>query len=138
MDEAEVREFLSHGTRTGKLATVRADRRPHVAPIWFVVDGDSVVFNTGGGTVKGTNLRREGRAALTVDVEEPPFAYVTIEGAVSISEDLGEMLDFATRIGGRYMGAARAEEFGRRNAVEGEWLVRLRMDKIISAADISD
>jgi PPOX class probable F420-dependent enzyme len=138
MDEAEMLEFLSHGTRTGKLATVRADGRPHVAPIWFVVDGDSVVFNTGAGTVKAANLRREGRAALTVDLEEPPFSYVTIEGKVSISEDLVEMLDFATRIGGRYMGAARAEEFGRRNAVDGELLVRLRMDKVISAADMSD
>jgi hypothetical protein len=32
--------FLSEGNRTGKLATVQAEGRPHVTPIWFVLDGD--------------------------------------------------------------------------------------------------
>jgi PPOX class probable F420-dependent enzyme len=138
MTDDEIRGFLSEGTRTGKLATVRVDGRPHVAPVWFVLDGDEVVFTTSGDTVKGANLDREGRAALAVDLEEPPYAFVTVEGAVSISEDPGEMLFFATRIGGRYMGVDRAEEYGRRNAVEGEWLVRLRLDKLIGLTDISD
>ena len=47
MDDAEWRAFVSEGTRTGKLATVRADGRPHVVPIWFVLDGDDLVFTTG-------------------------------------------------------------------------------------------
>jgi PPOX class probable F420-dependent enzyme len=138
MTDGEVREFLSEGTRTGKLATVRADGRPHVAPVWFVLDGDDLVFTTGGDTVKGANLDRGRRAALAVDLEEPPYAFVTVEGVVAISEDPGEMLFFATRIAGRYMGAERAEEYGRRNAVEGEWLVRLRLDKVIGLTGISD
>ncbi len=138
MSDDEIRAFLSEGTRTGKLATVRSDGRPHVAPVWFVLDGDEVVFNTGGDTVKGANLDRERRAAFAVDLEEPPYAFVTVEGTVSISEDPGEMLFFATRIAGRYMGADRAEEYGRRNAVEGEWLVRLRLDKVIGLTAVSD
>ena len=47
MTEEEWREFVSYGTRTGKLSTVSADGSPHVAPVWFVLDGDDVVFNTG-------------------------------------------------------------------------------------------
>jgi len=47
MSPEEIREFLAHGTRTGKLATVRANGAPHVAPVWFVLDGDDLVFNTG-------------------------------------------------------------------------------------------
>ena len=40
---------------TGKLATVRRDGRPHVAPIWFVVEPDgTIAFNTGEGTVEGS------------------------------------------------------------------------------------
>jgi hypothetical protein len=39
----------------GKLATTRADGRPHVVPIWFVLDGDDLVFNTGADTVKDQN-----------------------------------------------------------------------------------
>ncbi|TMD44650.1 MAG: PPOX class F420-dependent enzyme, partial [Chloroflexi bacterium] len=41
---AEQRAFLLEGTRTGKLATVRKDGRPHVVPIWFHLDGNTLVF----------------------------------------------------------------------------------------------
>ena len=47
------------------------------------------------------------------------------------------MLDIATRAGGRYMGADRADEFGRRNAVPGELVVRVRPTKVITGFDIS-
>ena len=42
-----------------------------------------------------------------------------------LGEDPDELLATATRIGGRYMGEDRAEEFGRRNGVPGELIVRL-------------
>jgi PPOX class probable F420-dependent enzyme len=138
MTTDEARAFLLHGTRTGKLATVRADGRPHVAPIWFVLDGDDVVFTTGQDTVKGRSLQRDPRATLVVDDETPPFAYVLVEGECSISRGLDELLIWATRIGGRYMGEANAEAFGRRNAVPEELLVRLRPAKILARAAIAD
>jgi PPOX class probable F420-dependent enzyme len=138
MDEAEWQAFVSAGTRTGKLATVRADGRSHVVPIWFVLDDGDVVFNTGAETVKGRNLRRTGRAALCVDDERPPFAYVMIEGPVTLSDDVEAMLPLSTAIGARYMGAGRGEEFGRRNAVPGELLVRLSPERVVSERDIAD
>ena len=138
MSNEERRAFLLEGTRTGKLATVRRDGRPHVVPIWFVLDGDDVLLTTGADTVKGRNLRRDPRVCLCVDDEEPPFSFVMVEGEAEASEDHGELLRWATRLGGRYMGADRAEEFGRRNAVEGELLVRIRPSKILAQAAISD
>ncbi len=60
MTETEWREFLAAGTRTGKLATTRPDGRPHVVPIWFILDGDDLVFTTGADTVKGRSLLRTG------------------------------------------------------------------------------
>ena len=51
---------MSEGTRTGKLATTRHDGRPHVVPIWFVLDGDDFVFNTGEHSIKGRALTRNG------------------------------------------------------------------------------
>jgi PPOX class probable F420-dependent enzyme len=137
MTTDEARAFLLEGTRTGKLATVRKDGRPHVAPIWFVLDGDDVIFNTGAESLKGKTLRRDPRAAMVVDDEQPPFAYVLVEGTCTISDDVDEMLPWATRIGGRYMGEANAEAFGRRNAVPGELLVRLTPSKIIARAEIA-
>jgi PPOX class probable F420-dependent enzyme len=138
MTVEEARAFLSEGTRTGKLATVRPDGRPHVVPVWFVLDGDDVVFTTGADTVKGRALRREGRATLCVDLERPPYAYVMVEGEVEISEKLDEMREWATRIAARYEGDERAEEFGRRNAVPGELMVRLRPRRIVTQAFVDD
>jgi PPOX class probable F420-dependent enzyme len=138
MTEAEWKEFLLLGTRTGKLATTRLDGRPHVMPIWFVLDGDDLVFNTGAETVKGRSLSRTLWASLCVDDPDPPFSFVTVSGPVTISTDLDEMLPWATRIAARYMGEARAEEFGRRNAVEGELLVRLRAEQVLAMSRVAD
>jgi PPOX class probable F420-dependent enzyme len=138
MSKAEAYEFLATGTRTGKLATVRADGRPHVAPIWFVLDGEDLIFNTWHESVKGRNLVRDGRIALTVDEETPPYAFVLVEGTVEITDDnLAESKKWATRIGGRYMGAERAEEFGERNVVPGELLVRIKVDKIVAKKEMA-
>jgi PPOX class probable F420-dependent enzyme len=140
MNDQEVRAFLSAlPARTGKLATVRADGRPHVAPVWFDVDDDgSLVFNTGRATVKGRNLTRDPRASLCVDDQRPPFSFVVVEGVVEISDDLEEVRRWATQIGGRYMGTDRAEEYGARNGVAGELLVRLRPEHVVSSADLAD
>jgi len=138
MSDDERRAFLLEGTRTAKLATVRVDGRAHIAPVWFVLDGDVVVFNTGAGTVKGKALSRDPRVTLCVDDERPPFAYVIIEGTAEIDTDLDDMLTWATRIGGRYMGAERAEEFGRRNAVDTELLVRVTPTRTLTETGVSD
>jgi PPOX class probable F420-dependent enzyme len=135
MSPDEARAFLEHGTRTGKLATVRADGSPHVVPIWFVCDGDDLIFTTGRDTVKGRNIARDARVAITVDDQTPPYSFVTVFGEASISEDLDEMLTWATKIGARYMGEDRAEQFGKRNAVPGELLVRVRVTKTIANKD---
>jgi PPOX class probable F420-dependent enzyme len=138
MGDDERRAFLLEGTRTAKLATVRADGRSHIAPIWFVLDGDVVVFNTGESSVKGKNIRRDPRVTLCIDDERPPFAYVIVEGIAEIDTDPGDMLTWAIRIGGRYMGADRADEFGRRNAVAGELLVRVTPTRMLTATGVSD
>lgn len=133
----ECRTFLLSGTRTGKLATVRIDGHPHVAPIWFDLDGDTLVFTTGERSVKAKNIRREARVCLCVDDETPPFAFVQIEGIASLSADLDELLHWATRIAGRYMGAELAEAYGKRNGVPGELLVRVAPTKIVFRQNIA-
>ncbi|MBV9869752.1 MAG: PPOX class F420-dependent oxidoreductase [Frankiaceae bacterium] len=137
MSDAEARAFLAEGRRTGKVATTRADGRPHVAPIWFVLDGEDIVFMTNSQTVKGRSLRRDPRAALVVDSEQPPFDFAMVEGTVSISEDLEEMLPLSIEIARRYMGDEQAEAYGRRNAVAGELLIRLHPEKIIAIGAVA-
>jgi PPOX class probable F420-dependent enzyme len=138
MSDGDRRAFLLEGTRTGVLSTVRRDGRPHAAPIWFTLDGDTVVFTTAADTVKGRTLRRTGQAALTVGVAEPPYSFVSITGPVAISEDLDEMLHWATVLGERYISPDQAAEFDRRNAVPGELLVRLSPDHVVALAGIAE
>jgi PPOX class probable F420-dependent enzyme len=138
MTDDQRRAFLSAGTRTAILSTVRKDGTPHAAPIWFVLDGDDLVFTTGRDTVKGRNLLRTGVATLTVDEPAPPFSFVTVTGHVTISDDVDEMLPWAIALGGRYMGAENAEQFGRRNAVPEELLVRLTPERTVALAGLAD
>ncbi|MEF3114717.1 PPOX class F420-dependent oxidoreductase [Streptomyces chrestomyceticus] len=137
MSKDEWQSFLSEGTRTGKLSTVRADGSPHIAPVWFLLDGDDLVFNTGADTVKGRNLARDGRIALCVDDDRPPFSFAIVEGLAETSDELPEVRAWATRIAARYMGEDRAEEYGARNGVPGELLVRVRISKVVAVADLA-
>lgn len=133
------REFIEASpARTAKLATVRADGAPHVAPVWVMLDGDDLVFTTGEGTSKAKALRRDPRVAMCFDDEAPPFSFVIVRGTASLSDDLDEVRRWSAEIGGRYMGADRAGEFGQRNAVPGELLVRVTPDRVIADRNIAD
>ncbi|MEW1862049.1 PPOX class F420-dependent oxidoreductase [Streptomyces sp. NBC_00669] len=143
MTEAEWREFATTGTRTGKLAVQRKNGRPHVTPVWFVLDDADpadvgVVFMTGQDSLKGHALRRDPHFALCVDDQAPPYSYVLFECTAELLEDPVALQDWGTRIGARYMGAERAAEFGARNAVPGEYLVRGRIDRLTAVANVSD
>ncbi len=138
MSPAELRAFLLDSPRTGKCAVVRRDGRPHVTPIWFDLDGDDWLFTTHESSIKGRSIRRDGRVSICVDDERPPFAYVTVEGHATVSTELDALLHWATRISGRYMGAERAEAFGRRNGVPGELLVRVTITNVVAVDAVAE
>jgi PPOX class probable F420-dependent enzyme len=133
----DVIAFLSEGTRTAMLGYVAADGRPLVAPVWFVVDGGQLAFNTGKDTAKGRALARDPRVVVCVDDPHPPYSFVQVQGIASISEDPQDLVAIATRTGHRYMGADKADEYGRRNGMPGELVVRVRPSKVIKAFDVA-
>jgi PPOX class probable F420-dependent enzyme len=140
MSPEEITAFLSADPpHTAKVATTRADGRPHVAPVWYVVDSDgSILFNTGHDSVKGRSLAGDARLALCVDDERPPFTFVLVEGTAELIDDLEMVRQWATRIAARYMGDERAEEYGQRNGVPGELLVRVHPEKFTAVKDLAD
>ncbi|GAB3879066.1 PPOX class F420-dependent oxidoreductase [Kibdelosporangium lantanae] len=138
--DSRVRAFLLAGTRTGKLGVVRASGLPHVTPVWFLLDDDdTLVLTTWSKSVKGRTLARTRAFTLCVDDQTPPYSYVMLECRVrSIDDQDPGLREWATRIGGRYMGAERAEEYGRRNSVPGEYLVRAEVTKVVAQFDIAN
>jgi PPOX class probable F420-dependent enzyme len=142
MTDEQIFEFLQAGTRTGHLGTVRADGRPHVKPTWFVLEGTAAAFtlllNTGEGTVAGRNLARDNRVTISVDDPAPPFSFVIVEGTADLITDLDAVRASAAQIGGRYMGAGRAQEYGERNGVPGELLVRITPTRISAERDLAE
>ena len=137
MTREECLRFLVDKARTAKIGTVRPDGRPHVAPVWFAMDDDVLVFTTWTDTVKARNLRNNPEVSICVDDESPPFAYVQFEGRAEIVDDMDRLLRWATSIGGRYMGQDAAEAFGKRNAVPGELLVRVSPTRIFGEENIA-
>jgi PPOX class probable F420-dependent enzyme len=132
-------EFVSGApARTAKLAVVRADGSPHVAPVWVDLDGDDIVFMTGADTVKGKAILRDSRVSLCWDDERPPFSFVTVAGNATTSTDTSDLVRWAIRIGGRYMGPERAEEYGRRNSVPPEMVVRVKPTRIVAKVSVAD
>jgi PPOX class probable F420-dependent enzyme len=134
--DPKVHEFLTAGTQTGKLAYTNAAGRVLVAPIWYIVEDGDLIFNTGADTVKGTFLAREHQATICVDLEEPPYAFVQVQGNAELSDDPSELLRTATAIAACYVGPDRADEFGQRNGVPGELVVRLRPTKVLAVSDM--
>src|SRR3954453_7198869 len=96
MTEQEWHAFVMAGTRTAKVATVRKDGRPHVVPVWFVLDGEDVLFTTGASSIKGQAVRRNPYACLCVDDQARPFSFVMIEGPIELSTDMDELRRVAT------------------------------------------
>jgi PPOX class probable F420-dependent enzyme len=139
MTPEQIRAFVAADpAHTGKLAFTAKDGSPRVVPIWFIVEGGDLVFNTGSATLKGRAIARDPRIALCVDDERPPFSYVTVRGEARISEDPEDRRRTAAEIGGRYMGPDRAEEYGERNGVPGELVVRLSLAGAHGVMDIAD
>ena len=84
------------------------------------MDGENLMFNTWHDTVKATNIKRDGRVAICVDDDVPPFSYVIIEGKAEILEPTSdELLHWATVIGGRLYGRRPG-----RGIWQAEWRAR--------------
>ena len=143
MSPDEVVEFMTTGSRTGKLALVRKDGSPTVTPIWFDVDpatGD-FMFMTGKDSGKAKMLGRDPRVSICVDLMETPYAFARVDGTASIityEQDAAALRHWATETCRRYVGDDRAEAFGIRNSGADEILVRVTATTLVGADGVTD
>ena len=138
MRRAERRAFLAHGTRTAKLATVRQDGRPHAAPVWFVLDGDDLIFTTGSTSIKGKAIQRDARVALVIDDETHPYAFVLVEGTATVTRDRTSRQRWARQIAKRYVSPDEVDQYADRNAAEGELVVRVKANHWVARASMAE
>jgi PPOX class probable F420-dependent enzyme len=138
MDPEQRRAFLLEGTRTAKCATTRRDGRPHVVPVWFLLDGDAMVFITARNSVKGRAIRRDGRVAMCVDLEQQPYAFVMQEGTATATEDDPDLLEWSIALAHRYVGDAQAQRYGEFNAGPGMLLVRVSAEHVVSEGNVTE
>jgi PPOX class probable F420-dependent enzyme len=103
------REAFLADLHVGVLAVERDGKGPLALPIWYAYDGTDVTIGTLGSSPKAALLRRAGRATLTVQDEQPPYRYVSVEGPVTIESRGGDVLAMATRYLGPELGAWYAE-----------------------------
>jgi len=137
MTKEEWQAFLDTPARSATITTVREDGRPHAAAIWFVREGERIVFTSWHTSVKVKNILRDGRVSLLIDHDEAPWHYVIVEGrATVIDKSAEESKYWATRIAARYVGDARAEAVTASYAVEGEWVFELVPEKVIAHKNV--
>jgi nitroimidazol reductase NimA-like FMN-containing flavoprotein (pyridoxamine 5'-phosphate oxidase superfamily) len=100
MSAAERDEFLAD-VHVGILAVDEPGRGPLALPVWYQYENGEVMIGMDGNSVKATLLRAAGRATLTVQTEEPPYKYASVEGPVVIEADQRDDFQMASR----YLGA---------------------------------
>ncbi|MDQ4100759.1 MAG: PPOX class F420-dependent oxidoreductase [Thermoproteota archaeon] len=139
MSKEETANFLSQGTLTAKVSTISKDGTCHVVPVWFVLDGEDIIFTTWHESVKAKHIMRDNRVSMCMDDQKPLYSFVTVYGDATITHyNPEELLKWSTMIAERYMGKENAERYGKRNAVKGELLIRVKPTKIIAQKDIAE
>lgn len=138
MNQNEIKEFLMRGTYTAKLGTINKDGSPHITPIWFILDeNDHIIFTTYFKSLKAKNLVRNPKVSICVDDQVPPFSFVIVNGIAKIMTNSRDLLIWTTKIAERYMGKELSLDYGKRNAVEGELIIKVIPTKINGQKDIS-
>lgn len=129
MSEDEREAFLAD-VHVGVLAVERADGPPLASPVWYrYVAGGDVELLTEDESLKGRLLRAAGRAALSVQREQFPYAYVTVDGPVSWSEPAdGDLLDIASR----YLGPDGGRAYVENTPASDNVLVRITPERWFS------
>ena len=108
LTHAEIDEFLK-APHVAQLATIRPDGRPHLAPVWYIREGERVKVMTFESSVKVRNVNANPKVALSVATDGHPYWYVILEGdAVVTKEDLEQEVE---RLCVHYEGPERGAEY---------------------------
>lgn len=117
--------------RVGVIAVERPGRAPLSVPIWYGYEpGGEVLLSTESGSLKEKLIRAAGRFAITTQVEEPPYRYVTAEGDVTAIEPATREVFEAIAV--RYLGAEAGALFTEQSFGPTSVVIRMRPQRWLS------
>lgn len=122
------RRFISEA-RIGRLATVRRDGSPHIAPVWYRFEDGAFLVLTERGSQKHRNVEREPRVAFCIDDERPPYHTVIVRGLVAVVEAPGEAWREALAI--HYLGEEAGRRYARENPDTNNVMLRIVPEKVV-------
>ncbi len=105
MTPHEMHAFLDEG-RDLQVASINADGTPHLVTMWYLRDGEDLLFWTYAKSQKVVNVRRDPRATVLVATGEKyeELKGVSINGSTSVIDDLDEVLAFGEKVYEKYWG----------------------------------
>jgi PPOX class probable F420-dependent enzyme len=136
MTADEWQSFVTAGTRLAHVALTRADGRPHVTPVCFILDGDELAFALSPGSVKRKSLARDPRIAVCVSDERQPYSFVTIEGRARTSAEPEQIRRVGAGIADRYYPDQPAEDVAESFVQEGFTAVRISITNVIAQSGL--
>ena len=105
MTPDELHAFLDEG-RDLQVASINADGTPHLVTMWYLRDGEDLLFWTYAKSQKVVNVRRDPRATVLVATGEKyeELKGVSINGSTTVIDDLDEVLAFGEKVYEKYWG----------------------------------
>ncbi len=103
---AAQRAFLEE-RRFATLATIAPSGAPHLTVMWYLLDGDEIVFNSKVGRTKPRNIARDTRVALLV---EDGYRFVRVHGRARTVADQPTAQRDIHRLAVRYNGEEAARQ----------------------------
>jgi PPOX class probable F420-dependent enzyme len=136
MTGAEREAFLAE-VHVGVIAVERQERAPLAVPIWYGYEpGGEVVIWIDNGSVKDKLIRAAGRFALSVQVEQAPYRYVTVEGPVTAIEPA--TVDTSRPIAVRYLGEEAGTAYAEQKPTGESIIIRMKPERWLSADHSKD
>ena len=102
----EQRKFLDE-KRFAVVGTRNPDGSPHLAVMWYLVDGDDIVVNSAQGRLKDRNLAADPRMSVMI---ADGYRFVRVDGRAKIDHDQATAQADIRRLAERNYGKKKADE----------------------------
>ncbi len=129
MTEQELASFWRE-PHLARLATINPDGTPHLMPVWYLHDGQSLLLMTRPTARKVRNIRRDPRVTVCIDRPTPPYAGVVVQG-VAVLEEVAYQ-ELAVPLAVRYQGLDAGTLIGAQYAKVDLMTIRIRIERLTS------